>query len=178
MIWESWYWKQPLLEMADRLSVLKTVEELTEEDMVQIEKDILIGFYSVRKLIESPTKVTDLTKAIKIPVTWFPAKERVNWRNHHKIDKLYDFGAPGEETRDLPFVCGRIIHSFILFPEVNENGGLNGLLFTSDKDKDQKLYSITIETIIALFRAVGNDYPTDIRWTKDPETGEDSMEIS
>lgn len=73
MIWESWYWKQPLLEMADRLEHLKTASALSDEELAQVERDIFIGFYSVRKLLEalprSPTRpATVLSLFISIQI--------------------------------------------------------------------------------------------------------------
>lgn len=62
MIWESHYWKKPLLEMDDRLERLKASDNLSDEQMVQIERDVFIGFYSARKLFEARTKVTDRTR--------------------------------------------------------------------------------------------------------------------
>ena len=59
MISESWYWKKPLLDMAKRLRKMRSVRKLTQRQLVQIERDIFIGFYSVRKLIETRTKLTD-----------------------------------------------------------------------------------------------------------------------
>ena len=44
MIRESGYWKQPLLEMADRLEHLKAVSALFGEELAQVERDIFIGF--------------------------------------------------------------------------------------------------------------------------------------
>lgn len=58
MIWESWHWKQPLLKMADRLAQFKASNELSDEELAQVERDIFIGFYSVRKLLEAPAKIT------------------------------------------------------------------------------------------------------------------------
>ena len=90
MIRESCYWKKPLLEMADRLRDCKTAGDLNEEQVSQIERDIFIGFYSVRKLIETITKVSDATKSMQIQVGWYPNQKHVHWRNNHKIDELYD----------------------------------------------------------------------------------------
>lgn len=67
MIRESGYWKQPLLEMADRLEHLKAVSALFGEELAQVERDIFIGFYSVRKLLEAPAKITDETRHRSIP---------------------------------------------------------------------------------------------------------------
>lgn len=66
MIWESCYWKQPLLEMAGRLQHLKTASTLSDQELAQVERDIFIGFYSVRKLLEAPAKLTDKTRHLSI----------------------------------------------------------------------------------------------------------------
>jgi hypothetical protein len=59
----------------------------------------------------------------------------VNWRNNHPIDKLYDFEKEYQETRDLEFIYGRFIHSFVFTPYLTEENRLAGILFTSDRDK-------------------------------------------
>ena len=173
MIWESWYWKRPLLETAERLKALKSVAEPSEEQFVQLEKDIFIGFYSIRKLFETRTKVTDTTKAKKLQVTWHPNKgEKVTWRNNHKLDELYDFSDKNSEIRDAWFISSRIIHSFIFSPLLGENG-LEAVLFTSDTDKDERIYSLDIDLVIDFFRLVGNDDPTHIHWQRNPDTDEE-----
>jgi len=61
MISESWYWKEPLLEAAERLRSFKRARELHGEDLATIERDN-VGFHSIRKLFEAVAKVTDATK--------------------------------------------------------------------------------------------------------------------
>jgi hypothetical protein len=102
----------------------------------------------------------------------------VNWRNLYKSDELYDFSTVAEETRDLLFVCGRIIHSVILMPSVNETGGLDGILFTSDNDMNKKLYFADIDIVIGVFNKVGEDDPSEIRWRRDPGSGDESLEVN
>lgn len=174
MIWESWYWKKPLLEMAGRLREFKFTADLNGEQLAQIERDIFIGFYSVRKLIETITKVTDATKSMQVQVGWHPNQKHVNWRNNHKLDELYDLNTLNKETRDIVFVCGRIIHSFIFTP-VMDDSGLAAILFTSDTDKQKKLYSLEVDNVIQIFERVGNDEPTEIVWQRDPTTGEERI---
>lgn len=178
MISESWYWKKPLLEMAERLRSLKSVHELSEKQLIQIERDIFIGFYSVRKLLETITKVTDATKSSRVQVTWYPNRKPVNWRNNHRIDELYDFEKKFKETRDVWFISSRIIHSFIFTPYVGEQGGLAGIMFTSDNDKDTKLYSMDIDDVTKVFERVGNDDPTRVEWQKNPETADETTKVS
>ena len=177
MIWESWHWKKPLLEMAGRLRSLKNAKELDQETLVQLERDIFIGFYSVRKLFDTVTKVTDATKNSKVRVRWHANLKPVTWRNNHRIDQCYNLSISNREMHDARFVAGRIIHSFIFVPVVDEGGGLEGILFTSDIDKNEKLYSLDIDEVIALFERVGNDDPTSIRWMKHP-SGLETTEVS
>jgi hypothetical protein len=164
--------------MAVRLRLLKTGRRrLTEKRLAELERDIFIGFYSVRKIFDAMTRVTDATRALTIQLSWHPNREPVHWRNNHKIDKLYDFEEVHRETRDLEFINGRIIHSFIFMPYVTEKGRLEGILFTSDLDKNKKLYSMSIEDVIAVFERVGNDDPTDIQWEKHPG-GKETVKIT
>jgi hypothetical protein len=158
MIWESWYWKQPLLEIAARLRLLKTGRRrLTEKRLVELERDIFIGFYSVRKIFDGLTRVTDATRAVQIQLLWYPNRKAVNWRNNHKVDELYDLDTVHRETRDIEFLNGRIIHSFIFMPYVTDKGQLKGILFTSDHDKDTKLYSMTIDDVIRFIAGSSRD---------------------
>lgn len=176
MIWESWPWEKRLLEMTSRLRDCKRTENINEELLAQVEQDIFIGFYSVRKLIETTTKVTDSIKSMKIQVGWHPNLEHVNWLNNHKLEKLYDLEKLNKETRDILFVCGRIIHSFIFTLAIDDDG-LFGILFTSDTDKDKKLYSLELDEVINIFEQVGHDDPKEVKWEKDLVTGEEKTVV-
>jgi hypothetical protein len=174
MIHESYYWKKPLLESALRFKDYRSYKEINEETYVKIEKDIFMGFYSIRKLIETETKVTDSLKVGKHDIQWYKhIGADVTWRNNHKLDQLYDLDKTHSEKRDLWFISSRIIHSFIFNLCVNENGGFDGILLTSDTDKNKKLYTLNIDQIIELFELVGNNNVTNVHWQKCPETGEE-----
>ncbi len=112
MIWESCYWKDPLLEAAAWLKDLKLDDETPEETFVRIEKELFFGFYSIRKLFDT-LHVSDSTKDFEFKLKWYPNMEPVDHMNHHKIDKLYDLEATDEETKNIRFVCNQIVHSFV-----------------------------------------------------------------
>lgn len=175
MIWESWYWKQPLLEAAERLEAWKASEDLADDELAQVERDIFIGFYSVRKLFEAPAKITDQTRGLSLSVETHPNVKSVTWRNNQKIDELYDLSTTRKENHDVLFVCGRIIHSFVFAPCVSEHGGLEGVFFSSDRDKDSRLYFLSVDQVTSLFRQVGEDDPCEIQWSRNPNTGEERL---
>ena len=175
MIWESESWKTPLLKLAKRFTSLKVAKELSEDLLAQIERDIFIGFYSVRRLTETPTKVTDQTRAMLLAVSKFANLKPVTWRNNHRLDYLYDLSKSNQEKRDITFVCGRVIHSFIFAPCISEEGSLCGVFFTSDLDKDKFLLFMDIDEVITLFKQVGNDSPCLIESSLDPVTGVETL---
>lgn len=175
MIHESYYWKQPLLESALKFKEYQCLSDVDEETYVKIEKHIFMGFYSIRKLLDTETKVTDSLKSEKHKVSWFKHNgDNVTWRNNHKLEKLYDLDKSHTEERDLWFIASRIVHSFIFNLCINEGGGFEGILFTSDTDKNKKLYELSVTQIIMLFELVGNNYVTEVKWQCCTETGKET----
>ena len=177
MIWKSSDWKKPLLRMAKRLEKLKTTKDITDKQFVQIEKDIFIGFYSIRKLIDTVTKITDDIKNLKVSILWHPNIKNVTLRNYLYINELYDLQIRQEETRDIYFISSRIIHSFIFSPLLSEEGELEGILFTSDIDKNKKIYYMNIDLVIKVFRIVGNDYPTYIEMGFNSDINKEQLKV-
>jgi hypothetical protein len=56
-------------------------------------------------------------------------------------------------------------------PYVGEDGGLDGIMFTSDTDKDKRLYSMKIDDVISIFERVGNEGPVEIHSYMDADSG-------
>lgn len=177
VIWESSYWKEPLLVMARRIDAAKRAKRLSGRQMTQAEKDVFLGCFSVRKLMHSAQKLTDACRDMRVPLTWSPNVRRVDALNWHKIDELYDLTVRQAEARDLEFFCGRIIHSFVFVPEQGEHGGLTGFYFGSDRDRNARLYRVTVEEIIRVFEAVGNDNPVNISGKRDPASGDWTFKV-
>lgn len=94
----------------------------------------------------------------------------VDWYNRSEFWDLYDLDKPTQELRDLLYVAHRIVHSFI-FVLSGDDGG-HGAFFTSDRDKETRLYFLSTDEIVRVFEAVGNDYPSDFRAWRDKITGE------
>lgn len=175
MIQESRYWKEPLLEMAHRLTHFMSQTELTEDQFASIERDVFIGFYSVRRLFEASEKITDKTRSQRVTLRCHGNHQTVTRYNKYRLDELYDLEKSQTETRDIFFVCHRIIHSYIFAPTFDEKG-FAGILFTSDIDKDKKLYLLTAKELVSIFELVGNDYPKKIVWERD-ESGNETLNV-
>ncbi|MEX0718392.1 MAG: hypothetical protein WD066_17485 [Planctomycetaceae bacterium] len=170
MIDESCYWKNDLLNQAEALRSRMAQRRWPEVSFARLEQTVMLGFYSIRKLIEA-SKLSNSTFEQGLPLTTYPwSAECVTRMNSHKLDQLYDFDSPSADQRDVLFLCHQIVHIFVFMPAFNEDGQLDAILFTSDRHRHQRLYSMTLHQIIQLFDRVGNDYPNEIRMVFNPDT--------
>lgn len=115
MILESSFWKEPLLRSASYLNHLRMSDRTSERTLVRIEKEVFVGFYAARKLLEA-FKVSDKTKDSTFNLTWHPALRRVDLHNWHDLDRNYDLAKLHTEKRDIMFLCNQFIHSYVFIP--------------------------------------------------------------
>ncbi len=158
MIWESQYWKDPLLKSADYLRRVRLNEKTSEKTFVRIEKELFIGVYAVRKILDT-FKVSDSTKKMKFDLVVHPAIRRVDYLNWHHLDKNYDLSSHKAETKDIRFLCNQFMHSYV-FITSEIDGRLNGFFVASDRDRHSKCYFVDLEHVLNIFRTVGRDYPS------------------
>jgi hypothetical protein len=173
MITESYYWKRPLLTGAAIIRRYMDKEDITDAQFARIEREVFIGFYAVRKLLEAAGKVGPETRQMKLTLTWYPklaSQPVVDWYNRGEFWELYDLEDPRSEERDILYVAHRLVHSFIFAISGNDDG--HGAFFTSDRDKERRLNFLSTEEIIRAFETVGGDYPAGFHAWRDKETGE------
>ncbi len=149
------------------------VEDITPSQFARIEREILIGFYSIRKLFEATAKVSPETRDLKIQLKFYPKRADqppVDWFNRDKFWELYDLEVAGAEQRDLLYAAHRMVHSFVLLLSGDDAG--HGAFFTSDRDKEARLNFVSTSEIVRVFEAVGTDYPSGLNAWRDEATGE------
>ena len=157
MIWQSIYWKKPLLRLANKLTKWQAPQIWDEPDLVGLEKDLFIAFYSIRKLIDAK-KLTDATAGMMVNVSIYPDKGKdVTLMNWHRLEDLYDFASKKAEQRELLFICNQIIHSYVSMPVINEDGVFESILFCSDFERNKNLYCVDRTELISVFRVVVKD---------------------
>jgi len=169
MITESYYWKKELLKLADKLSKrTKSQRNWTGTQHGTFEKEVMIGFYIIRKLIEAKTKLTNALVATKYKGIKYPnnGKKVTRW-NNHRLDECYDFDKPTTSKYDLIFLCNQFVHSYIFSPcfsseNESENSPLTlcAIHFSSDDKRNEWLFEISIASVIKIFKDLGNDYPS------------------
>ena len=168
MIYESHYWKDDLLRSAKSLESRVAQKRWHQATFASVERTVMIGFYSLRKLIES-SKIDDKISNFSVPLTGYPATSKLvtrkNWTNWWE---LYDLNQPRSCKLKLVLLCHQFIHSYVFSCDFLENGQFAGVLVSSDRERNRVLYSISITEIVRIFEAAGQSYPNDMRMTFNP----------
>lgn len=172
MIYESRFWKNDLLKQAKSLRSRLTQKRWSETSLARLEQTVMLGFYSIRKLIEAK-KLSDSVENQLIDTNLHSFKgEEVTRFNRDRIDELYSFDTVQSVTKDLIFFCNQFIHSYVFVIAFNENSCVDGIFVSSDRERNKALYFIEIRKIIALFEQVGNNYPSAVYMISDQKLGD------
>lgn len=184
MIYESYYWRKELLKLAAKIEKrIPYKRPWTDSQNGDFEKEVMIGFYMIRKLKES-FKLTNNIIATNIKGFKYPNKGKlVTLMNNHRFMELYDFEQPKKDKFNLTFLINQIVHSYIFSPKFDVNSDaiissiddkdaitwedvhgvinsvkieLTGILFCSDDKRNEFLYELSVKDIIELFKKTGN----------------------
>ncbi|MBN1919588.1 MAG: hypothetical protein JW889_16960 [Verrucomicrobia bacterium] len=171
MIWESSFWKLDMIRRAHGLRRRLQQRRWTESSFARLEQELMLGFYSVRKLVEA-SKLSDNIVQRSMPLVAYPSTGSVvNIMNWHHLDRHYDFGCPHCTARDLLFVCNQVIHSYVFAPLFGENTLLSAVLFNSDRTRFDTLFSLEVTLIADLFEEIGANDPESMVMLKGRDTG-------
>ncbi len=131
----------------------------------------MLGFYAIRKLIEA-RKISDDVATRAVVLSSHPTRgkpiTRLNW---HRLAELYDLEKGRKESRHLPFVCDQIIHSYVFMPSVSPRG-LEGILFASDRQKNERVFGLSADRLVELFDVVGGNDPLYFAMRKNDRSGD------
>lgn len=132
----------------------------------------MIGFYSVRKLIEA-SKLEDKVANQNAAVVKFCSNGkrvlRTDWT--HFWDH-YDLSNPVETVVPLTSLCNQFIHSYVFSCAFSELKEFESLLVSSDRERNRVLYSVDIAEVIRIFESVGNSYPDSVKFVFNVKKGD------
>ncbi len=172
MIFESAPWKDEVLKIAGKLERRYNQKRWTEQSYFLLEKEIFLGFFCIRKLIES-NKVSTELRGKNIELAVYPSgRKPITLLNQHKFPELYDLYGGNTELVSYWDICNQFIHSSIFSPFIPTGQSLVGIYIASDWAKKNKLYYITLIKILEIFVAVGNNYPSEMTMNYDEKKNE------
>jgi hypothetical protein len=152
MIWESWYWRTDLQKFAASLRKRAKQKRWPDAALARCEQTIMVGFFYVRKLIESRKLSRDFADR-QIPATSYPAKgKHIYLMNVHRdLDELFDMDAPTKVNLKIEDLANQLIHSYIFYLSTEQGGPLRGILVASDRIRNRELLEISARDIVKIF---------------------------
>jgi hypothetical protein len=165
LISDSVPWKQECLKIAAKLAKRYNQKKWSERSLFTLEKEVFLGLFSLRKLMES-NKVVDSIKNTTVELAIYPANDNpITLLNQHKFPVLYDLYAGQKEIISYWDICNQFIHSSIFAPFIPVGKSLVGFYIASDRAKKKKLYYIQLKVLVEMLESVGNNYPKKIEFT-------------
>jgi hypothetical protein len=166
---ESVYWKEDLLEHARRLKPVEKPPRWSERLVVNFEKELIISFFCIRKLIEDH-KVSSKSRRYRADVFCYtPTGKKITKLNQWDIHDIYDFLREKRVRKSIVFLANQLIHSCTLYAYRESDRNWGGIYACSDFERDKTIYRIPVQEIISIFKLVATDYPLSISmtWTKE-----------
>lgn len=123
--------------------------------------------FLIRKLIESH-KISDSISQKEIKLKVYKSMKK-NESVNYKFDiKYYDVKNPKDKNLSLKDLTNQFIHSFHFMMESVFYEGKKDIVlyFCSDYKKDKEIYSILVSQLKEEFNSVGNNYPSEIKISK------------
>ena len=158
---ESRYWKKELLDYAKSLKNQKEIKRWSEKSQVIFEKDLIINFFIIRKLIETK-RISDSLRLKKYKIKAYPKNSiELTELNSFEFDELYNLEKFEIIEKNINFICNQLIHSLTIFA-FTENKKWNNVIMCSDFEKNKWIYKIDLKTIIEILTDFGNNYPENI----------------
>lgn len=89
---ESIYWKEELHRIAKGISPVARPKRWSERLVCTVERDLIIGFFILRRLIEL-NKVSSRISKSKVEIHGYPTRKCINKINRYDLNKNYDWNA-------------------------------------------------------------------------------------
>lgn len=161
MIKDSSYCRNDILRIAKFLEKKCTQTHWTEKSFSKTEKMIMLSFFIIRKLLEA-RKTSGRISNLSVTLFEFNRGLRAKQDVVYPILQVdYDLNHPHKTQKDLLFICHQIIHSFVFSVAVSYSKGFDGIYFSSDFQKNKKLFFLPVENIIITFTEIAHDPEAD-----------------
>jgi hypothetical protein len=179
MIGESWYYIEELKAIAASLRKWEKRKRkgLSDADYFRIERSVFHGAFIVRKLIEA-RKIKDKAASQTFPLVSFPNIQRVTSDNWHRLDENYNLMQETRVRPSLRFICNQFIHSYVFILGASSAGGLGYIFFSSDKERNHRLFRMTTRSLARLFESVSRSRARWIWGIRNEATGDWELHVN
>jgi hypothetical protein len=169
---ESCYWKEELQRISVCIRRVAKPPRWSERAHSVVERDLMIGFFLLRRLIEL-NLVSSATTQKPLHVFSYKARGKpVTMTNGHRIRELYDMENEVAETKKPSYVSNQFVHAYTSFVARDESRNWSDVFLVSDFDRNDCIWRVPVPVIESLFREASVDYPHEVSMKFNPKTGD------
>jgi len=155
---ESRYWKEMLSATARELAWKKNPKRLTFRRCEIIERDVILSFFIIRRLIEL-SRVSRKTIDFKFAVYSCPFNGRkMSPIDRIGIEKSYDIENEQTITKKMIYIANQFIHSTLFLITYDNTRNWDSFYVVSDFDKSNCVWRVPAKHVERGFRVASNDY--------------------
>lgn len=166
---ESCYWKEELHRIASLIRPVANPKRWSERHHCTVERDIMIGFFIVRRLIELH-KVSTAIRDFRMDVYSVPNRGKdVTRINRGDVDSLYDFTREQKQAKKPLYLSNQFIHAYTSFVARDDARNWDSMFVVSDFDRNNCIWRVPVSAIRSLFEAAAHDYPHSMSFTYNHE---------
>ena len=155
---ESKYWKEDLITFSKYLKKKTHFTRWSEKSQVNFEKQVVLHFFLIRKLIETNKITTALANKKYDVVKYRKTNRSINSLNAYNLEKQFEIENEIIDSKNITFLTNQLIHSMTLFG-LRNGKKWDSVVMTSDYEKNKWLYEIKVSTIVSIMDEFGNNYP-------------------
>jgi hypothetical protein len=159
MIEEVSYWRADLNKSSDRLKKHYTKRRWSKRTLYEIEKEVFLSAFIIRKLIESG-KVDRAILGLNLRIKKYPIRPRATpSTDPKKLVSIYDIYHGRDEVLNVKKLCDQFVHSYIFSPLTisREHGVVFGLYFASDCESKEGVYYAPLIKLIEIIGSVARN---------------------
>lgn len=155
---ESRYWKELLYSTAIELGNRKTPKYLTQRRCEIIERDVIICFFIIRRLIEL-SRVSKITSDYQFDIFSSPSNGRKSLPTDRTgIEKSYDLNNETSHIKHMKYVSNQFIHSSMFIVTYDYARNWESFYVVSDYDEMKNIWRIPVKQVAKAFKVASNDY--------------------
>ncbi len=155
---ESRYWKEFLISTAKELTWKKSPKRLTERRLEMIERDVILSFFIIRRLIEL-YRVSKKTIDYKFDIFSCPYNGRLlRPGNRHWFEESYKLEHEKTQTKKMMYIANQFIHSSLFAIVCDNTRNWDSFYVVSDFDKKNCIWRIPANQVHDCFKLVSKDY--------------------
>jgi hypothetical protein len=144
------------MRFASSLRKRASQKRWSDSSLCRCEQLIMVGFFYVRKLIDSRKLSRDFAER-QFKLRAYPSTgKHVHLMNvHHDLDEFFDMETRRHKTLKIEQIANQVIHSYIFYLVTEKSGPLQGIVVASDIVRDRELLELSLSGVIKIFELAG-----------------------